>query len=367
VVRSLPFAAQPALHNPVSLSTPRAPTVCFAGTYYRHLHFERQRHLDALLDGASAHGLVIYDRTSASESGSFGFPDRFEPFVRPALPYEEIVRVYKLHRVFLNTNSVIESPTMFSRRVFELLACGTPIVSTPSRGMTDLFGDIVASIEQPQDAEHAIQRLLTDDRHWVDISQRGIRRVLGRHTYAHRLAEVAAAVGLNYDQSQAAFSLGIDAVDDPAVDAAIEMVRRQTIQPVEAVIAGDADVAGRFATATGISARAVPAEDADRAERARRIGRAVSHRWVALVSGQPPDAATVLEDLHLATKYCRAEIIGEAPDLSARHTYQIPELDSIFIESRLLRSRGVPLNGEEAARWFAEGNRCYSAEPRRVR
>ena len=43
-------------------------------------------------------------------------------------------RDYRRYACFLNVNSVKSSPTMCSRRVFELLACRTPVVSTPIAG-----------------------------------------------------------------------------------------------------------------------------------------------------------------------------------------------------------------------------------------
>ena len=45
------------------------------------------------------------------------------------LPYDQMLAAYKMYKVFLNVNSVIDSPTMCARRVFELSACSTPVVS----------------------------------------------------------------------------------------------------------------------------------------------------------------------------------------------------------------------------------------------
>ena len=46
---------------------------------------------------------------------------------------------YRAYKIFLNVNSVHESPTMFSRRVFELLSSYTNVLSTPSVGITEIL------------------------------------------------------------------------------------------------------------------------------------------------------------------------------------------------------------------------------------
>ncbi|MFO7961286.1 MAG: glycosyltransferase [Nitriliruptoraceae bacterium] len=195
VVAALPFAAQPALHHPTHELADRDPRPVFGGTYYRNRHPERREQLEHLLDGAREFDLVIFDRTHGQESESVGFPDRFLPHVQGGVPYEEMVRIYREHRLFLNTNSVIASPTMFSRRVFELLACGTPVVSTPSLGVEELFGGTIPIVDTEPAARAAIEQLLTDDGLWHERSAAGIRQVLAEHTYQHRLARVAAFAG----------------------------------------------------------------------------------------------------------------------------------------------------------------------------
>ena len=196
VVAALPFAAQPALHHPTHALADRDPRPVFGGTYYKNRHPERREQMEILLDAARAFDLIIYDRTHGQESESVGFPDRFLPHVQGGVSYDEMVRIYREHRLFLNTNSVIASPTMFARRVFELLACGTPVVSTPSVGVEAMFDGIVPVVADPEAATAAMQRLATDDAAWQQTSLAGIRAVLGEHTYQHRLARIAALCGL---------------------------------------------------------------------------------------------------------------------------------------------------------------------------
>jgi len=143
--------------------------------------------------------LDIYDRgygRSGAGAEQFTFPERFAPAIRGGLPYQEMVRAYKQYRVFLNVNSVADSPTMFSRRVFELLACGTPVVSTPARGIEELLGrEVVQIVSSPEEAQATLRRLLEDEAWRERIGLAGQRLIAARHTYAHRLAEVANRLG----------------------------------------------------------------------------------------------------------------------------------------------------------------------------
>lgn len=91
---------------------------------------------------------------------------------------------------------------MFSRRVFELMACGTPIVSTYARGIENLFdSDAVWLVRSQEEANEAIHVLMTDDAEWRRRSLAGIREVFSRHTYAHRLNDIFESLGIAHRMS----------------------------------------------------------------------------------------------------------------------------------------------------------------------
>lgn len=192
-VYSLPFAAQPALHKPAAL-VDRKPLCCFAGSWYGTRHEERGEAMKWLLQAANKYGLEIYDRNF--RTGNFVFPEEFSRGIKGSLPYKDLCNEYSRYRVFLNVNSVTESPTMFSRRVFELMAAGTPVVSTYAKGIENLFSsDAVWIVNNQKEAEEAIHTLLTDDVEWRRRSLAGIREVFAKHTYAHRLNYIFEKLG----------------------------------------------------------------------------------------------------------------------------------------------------------------------------
>lgn len=193
-VHALPFAAQPALHKPAPLEG-RKPLSCFAGSWYGNRHAERGEAMGWLLQAANKHGLDIYDRNYGT--GIFPFPDEYQAGIKGSLPYKELCEEYSRYRVFLNVNSVTDSPTMFSRRVFELMACGTPVVSTYAKGIDNLFeSDAVWMVHSQEEANEAIHTLMTDDIEWRRRSLAGIREVFAKHTYAHRLNDIFDQLGI---------------------------------------------------------------------------------------------------------------------------------------------------------------------------
>ena len=194
-VYPLPFAAQPYLHKPLPL-TGRIQKSCFAGSWYGGRHIDRGAAMQWLLKVAEPLGLDIYDRNHGT--GVFPFPDEYQESIKGSLPYEQLCNEYGRYRVFLNVNSVTNSPTMFSRRVFELMACGTPVVSTYARGIEEMFGkDAVWLVNDESEAKHALQVLLNDDQEWRKRSLAGLRMVFSAHTYIHRLQYIYKILGIN--------------------------------------------------------------------------------------------------------------------------------------------------------------------------
>lgn len=180
----LPFAAQEKIHNPVS-DTARSGNVCFAGTWYNARYAERILDMEMILRPAMDFGLEIFDRNHGAtgyDKVMYSFPEIYNPYIKGKLEYHEMIRAYKQYKVFLNINSVRYSPTMFSRRVFELLACGTPVISTFSEGILNLLGEnTVLFAETEEDTRKHLENLLNDETFWWKQSLNGIRKVLENH------------------------------------------------------------------------------------------------------------------------------------------------------------------------------------------
>lgn len=194
----MPFASQPRLHNPCrERSWPRYP-VCFAGSWMEK-YPERKKALQDLLEPALAFGLHIFDRNfkAGGHDPRYRFPDRYQGAIKGSLDYEHMLAAYRCYDVMMNVNTVTESPTMFSRRVFESLACGTPVISTDSAGMRAMLGNHVRITRGPHDTAVHLRELLDDEERRMREGHLGYRHVHERHTYRHRMEEVFRRVGVS--------------------------------------------------------------------------------------------------------------------------------------------------------------------------
>ena len=191
------FACQPRLHNPCrDKSWPRYP-VCFAGSWMQK-YSERRRSLDDLLDPALAFGLHIFDRNfkATGYDARYRFPDRYQSAIKGSLDYEHMLTAYRCYDVMLNVNTVTDSSTMFSRRVFESLACGTPVISTDSVGLEATLGGYVRITRNSQDTTSHLNELLADEERRMREAHLGYRYVHSHHTYRHRMKEMFLEVGV---------------------------------------------------------------------------------------------------------------------------------------------------------------------------
>lgn len=190
----LPFAAQPSTHNPIELYS-RRNAFNFAGSYYLR-YPERQRDFTALIDTVQKfHPVEIYDRNFDSPHPHYTFPEEYVPMIIGKLPFAEIDRAYKGYRYGINMNTIKQSQTMFARRVFELLASNTVVISNFSRGVRLLFGDLIVASD---DGEHLTKRLeliSESDTAYRKLRLLGLRKVMSDHTYAHRLTYICERMG----------------------------------------------------------------------------------------------------------------------------------------------------------------------------
>ncbi|MEE1620741.1 glycosyltransferase [Zafaria sp. J156] len=238
-VAALPFFAQAELHRPFGSDRPFEPSVAYGGSFYGDRYPQRSRELARILDGVGGHGLTIYDRQVNHPDSPYRFPDRLAGFVRGGLDYAEMVKAYTSHPVHVNVNSVDASPTMFSRRVMELAACGTPVISGAGRGVATFFGEQVPQAGTADEASALAEYWLNDEAARNADGWALHRTVYRAHLASHRLALMLRTAGLVVAvPAVPAYVLELASLDEPA---AVDVLR-QTHRPLAVHVADRGEV-----------------------------------------------------------------------------------------------------------------------------
>lgn len=346
-VFALPFAADSSINNPIG-SSERQDKVCFAGSYYANRFIERRNDQIMLLESALPYGLDIYDRNAGNTNKDFHFPEQFTNCIRGSLPYDKMNQVYKQYKLFLNVNSVIDSKTMFSRRVFELLASGTPIVSTPSVGIDEFFGrDLVWTVQNKEEAQEAIYTLLNNQEEWRRRSLGGIRKIFTEHTFQDRFNSILQIVGVNKTiEKPVQILCCVEAVEQSDIDALKNIINNQY-------------KANKFELLPFIILRndklktELPNVVSKHTPVFQLIGQYLKQNhtvdFVSLFSNKNIYGKYYLLDLYLATTYSRAQIVSKPEQDSYNYTDTFVMTGSlinrdVFVLDKLILSDKV--NGE---------------------
>ncbi|MGP5524469.1 glycosyltransferase family protein [Glutamicibacter arilaitensis] len=242
-VAALSFAAQPKFHNPVRTLNQERRDVAFAGMYFADKYPERQEQMEIVLGGAIAvspklsTGLDIFSRQHGGDA-KYQFPAPYDQNVVGALDYDKMLSAYKYYNVFLNVNSVVDSPSMCARRIFEITAAGTPVVSAPSAAIENFFTPSeVIQVSTREEASDSIRSLVRSPELRERMVHIGQRKIWKQHTYAHRAQQVEQFIGISSPNGQPtsmAFS--------PKVSAVVSTIRPHQLQHIFETVVKQKDV-----------------------------------------------------------------------------------------------------------------------------
>lgn len=203
-VYALPFATNPRVFNPIAESdAERTENIVFAGSWYAN-HVERSKTMHKLFDAFLSNGyeLEFYNRYYGDGDPNHLIPEEYLKYEKPSVPNKEIGRVYKSSIFGLNMNTVMDSETMFARRVFELMSSNTLVLSNYSKGMDKMFGKNVIFLDMEP------QRLKTLSKDEINrIREENLNNVLKNHTYQKRFETILDNVGIIYDKEMEKITL----------------------------------------------------------------------------------------------------------------------------------------------------------------
>jgi len=180
-VQVLGFVIDPAAQNPMGcLRSPKKPGVLFSGSWTRR-YPGRCQHLKQLFNGVlkAGQGLCIIDRKS--------------------------------HDWSVNINTVTDSLTMFAGRCYELLACGCPLISNYSYGMSRLF-PAIAIAHTTRGARDILKS--ADACELQHRRAAGIRAVMSGATCYDFIGAVLKSVGIDCRQPERRVAVVADRVDE---------------------------------------------------------------------------------------------------------------------------------------------------------
>ncbi len=387
----LPFAAQPRLHNPSrERAWPKYP-LCFAGSWVPQRYPERSARLGHLLNPAVPHGLHIFDRNlTRPEYGlEHSFPDRYRDAVKGTLSYDAMLTAYRCYDVMLNVNSISESPTMFARRVFESLACATPVISSESVGMSRMLGEHVRVARSKEETTSHLQELLGDEDARIREGHLAYRYVHENHTYRHRINEVFRRVGLEpLNDDQPSVSVLMPTMRPQNVAHCLANFTRQAYENKELILIlnnAEFDLEAVQREVAGIpNVQVIHVEGRTTLGDCLNRGvQAASGRYVAEMDDDDHYGERYLSDSGLAASFSEAEIVGkgvyfvyfEATETTAlrentpEHTFTSSTVagNTVFIQTDAARDvMFAPLvRGEDTdfqRRAMSAGCRIYSTD-----
>lgn len=185
------FACNPSFHHTTAPSERYASDFLLVGNYYTS-YPQRKIGLEILLTPllASEYTLQIYgDKHWLRNSDHYQLP---EGVYKDYLPYTELPTAYSSAKIVLGINSVIDSPTMMSMRIFEALGCGAFCLTHYSPALERYFRNHVHLVwsRNPDETLELARYYLGREDLRQKIARQGQEEVYRLHTYTHRIESV---------------------------------------------------------------------------------------------------------------------------------------------------------------------------------
>ena len=290
VAASLPFYAQPKIHNPLPGRILYDESTAYAGTYYGDRYKERSKTLASLLSAAKPFGLSIYDRQLAFPDSPYHFPREFASDIRGVLPYDTVLDSYKAHVAQLNVNSVVGSPSMYSRRVVEIPACGGVVLSGPGRGITETFGTAIPATDDARNWRALLHSWTNDPVSRTAESWLQYRSVMRSHTVDTELTIMFRIAGIPVaGRALDSYSIQIAQGLGDSFDAVVKSLVGQSVLPEAVFVDTGLERVRELVAGTGVLV-----ESCDKID-------SVNSKWIGQLHA--PVSRTHFEDLLYAGRF----------------------------------------------------------------
>jgi spore maturation protein CgeB len=300
----LPFAAQPTIHNPIEVYA-RKDAFVFAGAYY-HNFPDRSAIFENFIEYLIPFGEIdIFDRNFDNPNPALQYPQEYKPYIRGRLPYDEITKAYKGYRYAINMTSVTHSKTMFARRVFELMASNTLVISNKSEGIKAFFGELMILADSGEELIRQIEKVIHEPLFKKKLQLMALRKVLSQHTAEDRLSFLVSKVFKRPIKSRLP-QISIIAIANNAKEAnsIYSAYRSQTYLQKKLILVCSSNF--------DISRLSLPNTQIFQEHNDRLISEVCkASKYICALYPDDYYAENYLADLVLASRYCSASVIGK--------------------------------------------------------
>lgn len=190
-VEVLAFGFSPQIYNPMD-TFQKKNTAIFAGSWYPDQK-RRCKDMEQIFQLVLKNGidLEIYDRNANTKHTVNHFPDAYKKYVKGYVPFEKMGEKVKHAQYAININTVTDSETMFARRVFEMMASNSCLISNESKGIRRQFSKRVWFINENFDRKHL-----------KEVCRENVQEVLTKHTNIIRMKQVLKVLGMKEDEEK---------------------------------------------------------------------------------------------------------------------------------------------------------------------
>jgi Glycosyl transferases group 1 len=186
----LPLAAQ-TVPDEVPGFGERSNQVAFIGRWPEGFKGRLRNELEAILDVAADHGLVVFRSERAGSDDDL--PERYSSFVRPTRSAAEAVEAFANSRMVVGFDPANNGRLAVPQLTFEALAAGSAVIAPNHAGIRRMFRYSALVTKDREEASEGIERMLGSEEAWNEESDLARRAILHANTYSHRLATIASA------------------------------------------------------------------------------------------------------------------------------------------------------------------------------
>lgn len=153
---------------------------CFTGSYWN-----AARDIESVLEPARL------DYQFALYGNGWDTHDKFRPYWKGFVPYNELPLVYSSTKVVIDDANHVTKPwASVNSRVFDALASGALVITNGDEGANEVFADKLPTYHDGPDLHSLLDRYLNDEAARRALVADLRKTVLDHHTYTHRAAQL---------------------------------------------------------------------------------------------------------------------------------------------------------------------------------